>query len=79
LKSGSSVVEITLKDVTIDKVSHQIISGAGTYLVSGSVPEKGDFKYTGAIIFQGADAAELNVNGEKFHANLKNSEVSKKQ
>ena len=79
LKSGSSVVEITLKDVTIDKVSHQIISGTGTYLVSGSVPEKGDFKYTGAIIFQGADAAELNVNGEKFHANLKNSEVSKKQ
>jgi hypothetical protein len=79
LKSGSNSVEITLKDVTIDKQTHQIIGGTGTYLVTGTVPEKGDFNYSGDIIFQGADAAELSVNGEKFTANLKNSEVSKKQ
>jgi hypothetical protein len=78
VKSGSSSLEITLKDVTIDKQSHQIISGTGTYVITGAVPDKGDFNYTGDITFQGADAAELSVNGDKFTTNLKNGEVSKK-
>jgi hypothetical protein len=79
VKSGNSSVEITLKDVVINKQTHQIISGTGTYLLSGSVPEKGDFNFSGEIAFQGADAAEVNVKGEKFSSNLKNGEVSKKQ
>ena len=79
VKSGNSSVEITLKDVVINKQTHQIISGTGTYLLSGSIPEKGDFNYAGDITFQGADAAELNVKGEKFTSNLKNGEVVKKQ
>ncbi|MBA4054355.1 MAG: hypothetical protein C0490_06565, partial [Marivirga sp.] len=62
----------------IDKQSHQIIGGKGTYLVSGTIPEKGDFKYTGDITFLGTDTAELSVDGAKFTANLKSSEVSKK-
>lgn len=78
-ETGNSSVEITLKDVTIDKVSHQIISGTGTYLITGTVPEKGDFKYTGDITFQGSDSADLTVSGAKFTANLKSSEVAKKQ
>jgi len=79
VKSGNSSVEITLKDVMINKETHQITSGSGTYVIKGNVPDKGDFNYTGDITFQGADAAELNVKGEKFTSNLKNGEVSKKQ
>lgn len=79
LKSGNTSVEITLKDVTINKQTHQIISGTGTYLLSGTIPEKGDFSFTGDITFEGADAAELKVKGEKFTSNLKNGEVTKKQ
>ena len=78
VKSAQSTVEITLDDVTIDKVTHQILSGTGTFVVIGDVPSKGNFNYTGSITFLGADSAELNVNGDKFAANLKNSEVSKK-
>jgi hypothetical protein len=79
VKSGSSSVEITLKDVTINKETHQILSGTGTYVITGTVPDKGDFNYSGDITFQGADVAELNVKGDKFTTNLKNGEVSKKQ
>lgn len=79
VKSGSSSVEITLKDVAINKQTHQIISGSGTYVISGTVPDKGAFNYTGDITFLGADTAELNVKGDKFTTNLKNGEVSKKQ
>jgi len=78
VKSGNSTVEIILTNVTINKDTHQILSGTGTFVINGNVPEKGEFKYTGSIIFQGADTAELNVNGDKFASNLKNSEVTKK-
>lgn len=76
--SANSTVELTLKDVTIDKGTHKIVSGTGTFLLNGSVPSKGNFNYTGNITFLGSDNAELTVNGEKFSANLKSSEVSKK-
>ncbi|MBL0742060.1 hypothetical protein [Chryseolinea lacunae] len=78
-KSGSSTVEITLTTLVVNKVTHKIVSGTGTYLIEGSVPSKGDFKYTGDITFQGNDAALLIVGGENFTLNLKNGEVSKKQ
>jgi hypothetical protein len=75
---SNSNIEITLKDVTVNKGTHQIVAGTGTFVVSGNVPSKGDFNYTGSIAFLGADSAELNVDGSKFTANLKSSEVTKK-
>jgi hypothetical protein len=78
VQSANSSVEITLKDVTIDKATHQILAGTGTFVLSGDVPSKGNFNYAGSITFLGADNAELNVNGTKFTANLKSSEVVKK-
>jgi|SRR5688572_4535085 len=78
VQSANSSVEITLKDVKIDKATHQILSGAGTFVVKGEVPSKGNFNYAGSITFLGADSAELIVNGDNFTANLKSSEVSKK-
>ena len=77
-QSANSTVEITLTDVTIKKGTHQIMAGAGTFVIKGNVPSKGDFNYSGSITFLGADNAELSVNGTKFTANLKSSEVTKK-
>ena len=77
-QSANSNVEITLNDVTIEKGTHQILSGTGTFVLNGTVPSKGDFNYAGSITFLGADNAELDVNGNKFTANLKSSEVAKK-
>jgi hypothetical protein len=77
-QSANSNVEITLNDVTIKKGTHQIQAGTGTFVITGSVPSKGDFNYSGSITFLGADSAELAVNGTTFTANLKSSEVTKK-
>lgn len=77
-KSGNSTVEITLKDVVIDKETHKIVGGTGSYLISGTVPDKGDFNYAGEINFEGLDIALVNVRGDKFSCNLKNGDVSKK-
>jgi len=77
-KSGNSTIEVTLKDVIIDKQTRKIVSGTGSYALSGTVPDKGDFNYSGSITFDGADFAELDVKGAKFNSNLKNGEVSKK-
>lgn len=77
-QSANSSVEITLNDVTIKKGTHQIMGGVGTFVLKGNVPSKGDFNYSGSITFLGSDSAELSVNGAIFTANLKTSEVVKK-
>jgi len=76
--AGNSTVEITLKDVVIDKATHKIVSGTGSYLINGTVPDKGNFNYSGEINFEGLDIAVLTIKGDKFSCNLKNSEVTKK-
>jgi hypothetical protein len=77
-KSGSSSIEVTFKDVVVDKQTHKIVSGTATYALSGNVPDKGAFKYNGNIVFQGSDVAELNVSGVKFSTSLKNGDVTSK-
>ena len=74
-QSGSSTVEITLSDVVVDKQAHKIISGTGTYALSGNIPGKGEFNYNGSIVFDGLGAV-IDVKGAKFNANLNNGEVS---
>jgi len=76
--AGNSSIEITLTDLVLDKHSHKIISGKGTYTITGTVPGKGDFSYTGDITFEGNDAAILDVRGDKFDVDLKAGDVNKK-
>jgi hypothetical protein len=76
-QSGSSTVEITLTEVAVDKQTHKIISGSGTYALNGTVPAKGDFSYNGSIVFEGLDGAVIDVKGAKFNTNLKNGEITK--
>jgi hypothetical protein len=76
--SGNSSIEITLADLVVNKKTHKIVSGKGTYTITGNVPDKGDFKYTGDITFEGNDAAILDVHGDKFDIDLKEGNVNKK-
>jgi hypothetical protein len=77
-KSGSSNVEITVTSIIVDKQTHKIIGGTGTFLLTGSASGKGEFKYEGEVEFKGSDSAELKIKGDVFVMNLVNGECTKK-
>jgi hypothetical protein len=74
----SSNVAMTLTDISISKSLYQITSGKGSYSISGSVPSKGSFKYTGEIKFLGAGKAEVSVNGVVYVADMNIGTATKK-
>ncbi|MEJ1236488.1 hypothetical protein WBG78_00065 [Chryseolinea sp. T2] len=74
----SSNVAMTLTDISISKAEHVIKSGKGSYSISGSVPSKGSFKYSGEITFLGAGKAEVSVNGVVYVTDLNIGTATKK-
>ncbi|MGC3945145.1 MAG: hypothetical protein QM762_11635 [Chryseolinea sp.] len=74
----SSNVAMTLTDISISKTLYEISSGKGSYSISGSVPSKGSFKYSGEITFLGAGKAEVSVNGVVYVADMNIGTATKK-
>jgi len=77
-QSISSNIVMTLTDISISKDSHLITAGKGSYSISGSVPSKGSFKYSGEINFLGAGQAEVSVNGVVYVADINVGTATKK-
>lgn len=77
-QSVSSNIVMTLTDISISKSLYQITTGKGSYSISGSVPSKGSFKYSGEIVFLGAGQAEVSVNGVVYVADINIGTATKK-
>lgn len=77
-QSVTSSIVMTLTDISISKSLHQITTGKGSYSISGSVPSKGSFKYSGEIKFLGAGQAEVSVNGVVYVADMTIGTATKK-
>lgn len=77
-QSVVSNVAMELTDLSISKTLYQITTGKGTYSISGSVPSKGSFKYSGEITFLGAGKAEVSVNGVVYVTDLNVGTATKK-
>ncbi|MDB5091452.1 MAG: hypothetical protein JWR09_5446 [Mucilaginibacter sp.] len=76
--SGSSAIDITVKSLTLTKPARKIASGSATFIISGTVPKKGNFSYNGTIVFNGDGTANLTVNGTLYIVNLETGEKNKK-
>lgn len=77
-QSVNSNVAMKLTDLSISKSIHQITAGKGTYSISGTVPSKGSFKYSGEITFLGAGKAEVSVNGVVYVTDMNVGTATKK-
>ncbi|HTF19547.1 MAG TPA: hypothetical protein VK658_15825 [Chryseolinea sp.] len=77
-QSVSSNIVMTLTDIAISKSLYQITTGKGSYSISGTVPSKGSFKYSGEIVFLGAGQAEVSVNGVVYVADMNIGTATKK-
>lgn len=77
-KSVNCGIEMSLDDIAINKTSYGITGGKGSYDISGSVPGKGSFRYSGEIVFLGAGKAEVSVNGVVYVADMNVGTATKK-
>jgi hypothetical protein len=78
VKTGSSSIDITLTNVLIDKSTHKIVDGSSSFVLTGSVSDKGNFKYEGTVAFEGNDVAELKIKNKAYLMNLVDGSVTTK-
>jgi len=67
---GTHSVDIVLTNLVLIKPLRIIKSGTATFTISGDMPKRGAFSYTGTIVFNGGDNATLTVNGQGYLINL---------
>lgn len=70
--SGNSNVDITVTNLLLSKPGRKILSGTGTFTITGTSP-KGSFSFAGNIVFNGDGTATLTVTGgSSYVINLAN-------
>lgn len=75
--AGNSHTNINVQSLVVTKLGHKIVSGAATFTITGNVPKKGDFSFSGSIVFNGDGTAKLTVNGTIYIVNLETGERTK--
>jgi len=74
---GNSNIDIVINSLTLKKPSRSIVSGNAAISVTGDVPKKGSFNYTGTLVFNGNGTATLTLNGTVYLINLYTGERQK--
>jgi hypothetical protein len=75
---GTHSVDIVFTNLTLIKPLQLIKSGSASFTISGAMPSKGAFNYTGTIVFNGDGNATLTVNGTVYLINLATGTKKKK-
>jgi hypothetical protein len=68
--AGSSAIDIVIKGLTVQKTLRSIVSGTATISITGDVPKKGNFSFTGTLVFNNNNTATLTINGTVYIINL---------
>ena len=69
-KTAHSETNLNLTNILVNKSTSTIQSGTATLTISGTLPNKGDFSYTGNITFNGANTATLVIKDKTYTVNL---------
>ena len=70
VKHGNYSIDIVVNALDLIKPARTIESGTATITVSGDTPKKGNFSYTGTIVFNGDGTAKLTFSGIIYSINL---------
>jgi len=71
---GNSNIDIVINSLTLTKPNRKIVSGNAAISITGDVPRKGSFTYTGTLVFNGNGTATLTLNGTVYLINLETGE-----
>ena len=67
---GTHSIDITITNLVLARPLRTIKSGKANFTISGNMPKRGSFNYTGTIVFNGDSNATLTVNGQGYLINL---------
>jgi hypothetical protein len=67
---GNAGIDIVIKSLTLKKPSRKIASGSATISITGDVPKKGSFSFTGTLVFNGDNTATLTLNDVVYMIDL---------
>lgn len=70
MNSFTSIIELTLHDVKVNKTTRNIASGSADFTFQGQGTGGASFSYTGTITFNGNGTATLVFNGNSFTIEL---------
>lgn len=68
--AGNSNIDIAIKALTLKRPGRAIVSGSATISITGTVPKKGAFSYTGTLVFNDDNSATLTINGIVYKINV---------
>lgn len=74
---GSINIDIEVHNLILHKPNRDIASGTATFVLTGNVPKKGNFAFTGNVTFNGDGTATLKVNGTNYSINLTTGEKTR--
>lgn len=74
---GSINLDLEVHNLILHKPDRSIASGTATFVLTGNVPKKGNFAFTGNVTFNGDGTATLKVNGTNYIVNLTTGEKGK--
>jgi hypothetical protein len=75
--AGSNNVDIVLNNLSVTKYYRMISSGSAIFNLTGTVPKNGNFSYTGTIVFNNNNTANVTLNGTVYIVNLLTGQTTK--
>jgi hypothetical protein len=75
---GSNNIGIVINALTLKKSSQTIESGNATISITGDVPKKGSFSFSGTLVFNSDGTATLTLNGTVYTINYINGECNRR-
>ena len=77
-KSSHSETNLSFTNILVNKSTSTIQSGTALLTIVGTVPNKGDFSYSGSITFNGDNTATLIIKDQTYTVNLKTGDYHTK-
>lgn len=64
--SFNSNLEVVVTEIAVDKTTFEILSGEGTFVLTGQGSGGTDVTYTGEITFNGGNSVTITLNGQSY-------------
>lgn len=75
-KQSTSQTTIDFSNIKVNKSTEEILSGTATVNISGNLSGKGNFEYSGSIVFNGEGMATITINDSSYSVNLQTGDYT---
>jgi hypothetical protein len=74
---GTVHIIIQIQNLKLLKPNRNIVGGNAGFTITGTIPKKGDFSFTGTVVFSTDGTAKVTINGTTYSVDLTTGEKTK--